>query len=89
MACKVGLVVGVTGIVGLNLSKRLLQEGWKVYGTSRKNPDYLPKDINHLAVDLTDVVACQKVMGPVKDITHVFFTSWISKPTEEEMCVVS
>ncbi len=43
MADKVALVVGVTGIVGLNLAKRLLRENWKVYGLSRKKPDYLPK----------------------------------------------
>ena len=43
MAQKVALVAGVTGIIGMNLAKRLLKENWKVYGLSRRKPDYLPK----------------------------------------------
>ena len=43
MAPKVALIAGVTGIIGMNLAKRVIKENWKVYGLSRRKPDYLPK----------------------------------------------
>ena len=75
------LVVGVTGVVGLNLAKRLVKEGWIVYGTSRKRPDYLPTEVNHVAVDLTDREGTAKTLAQLSSITHVFFTSWVNKVT--------
>ena len=47
MAPKVALVAGVTGIIGMNLAKRLIKENGKVYGLSRRKPDYLPKVCIH------------------------------------------
>ena len=88
MADKVALVVGVTGIVGLNLAQRLLKEGWTVYGISRRKPSYLPEKVKHVAVDVTDESACKKTLGDVKDITHIFFCTWVYKSNEEESCVV-
>ena len=89
MAQRVALVAGVTGIVGMNLAHRLLKESWKVYGISRRKPDYLPKEIHHLAVDLTSQSACSKALSGVKDVDVIFYTTWVMKDTEEESCVVN
>jgi len=45
------LVVGVTGISGGNLARRLLGDGWEVAGLSRRPRD-LDERITPLAADL-------------------------------------
>jgi len=79
MERKTALVVGVTGLVGFNLAKRLIQEGWCVYGISRRKPDYLPSSVNHVSVDLTNRDESKKLLAPLHSITHVFFATWLSK----------
>jgi len=86
MANKTALVVGVTGIVGYNLADELLKQGWVVYGTSRKRPDYLQDDVKHVAIDLTDKESCKSALGKLTDVTHVFWAAWIKMDTEEATC---
>jgi len=86
---KTALVAGVTGIVGLKLAERLLAEGWKVYGLSRRNQNYLPDGLRHIAADLTSADSCKKALGPVTDVTHVFITTWLNKGSEVENCQVN
>lgn len=89
MAQKTGLVIGVTGIVGLNLAKRLIKENWKVYGLSRKKPDYLPKEIQHVAVDLLKEDVCKEKLPSLKGIEYVFYSTWVNKGDEKASCVAN
>jgi nucleoside-diphosphate-sugar epimerase len=89
MSGRVALVAGVTGVVGMNLAQRLLREGWKVYGISRRKPAYLPVGIHHLAVDLTEEETCKARLSPVTDVTHVFYATWVMTDTEAENCTVN
>ncbi|WP_295119701.1 SDR family oxidoreductase [uncultured Chitinophaga sp.] len=79
---KIALVVGVTGIAGNNLAKQLLNDGWTTYGIAR-NPEINITGMKPLAVDLLDVAALQTVLHDINP-THVFFTTWMRRESEEE-----
>src|SRR5215469_4406187 len=55
------LVVGVTGISGGNLARRLLAEGWEVTGLCR-NPDSLDPRITPLTANLEDPEAVSRAV---------------------------
>ena len=64
------LIAGVSGIVGNNLARRLLGQGWQVTGLARRPP----KDIEMLqpvAADLLDPAGLEQQRP-----THVFITTW-------------
>jgi nucleoside-diphosphate-sugar epimerase len=75
---KAALVVGASGVTGTPLAEQLLElPEWKVYGVSRRRPELRPGTnqaaFTHVAVDLTDPRATQRVLGAHDDITHVFY----------------
>jgi nucleoside-diphosphate-sugar epimerase len=82
MSKKTALVVGATGIVGGNLAALLdQQDGWVVYGMSRKptaagNVIPLPSDLQ----DTESLARALKDLAP----THVFLSTWLRQPTEAE-----
>nr|WP_315225005.1 SDR family oxidoreductase [uncultured Flavobacterium sp.] len=79
---KTALVVGATGIAGSNLASKLIENGWKVYGLSRK-----PKnDIEGLQTIAADLLNIESLTAALKEIspTHVFFTTWMRNDTEDE-----
>jgi nucleoside-diphosphate-sugar epimerase len=81
------LVVGVTGISGGNVARRLLADGWDVSGLCRR-PDGLDERITPVVADLLDrdaVAAAVRGRAP----THVFFTTWQRRATEAENCDVN
>ena len=82
MAKKTALVVGATGIVGLNLAALLSKkDDWIVYGLSRKPT--AREGILPVAADLQNpdsVKAALKEIAP----THVFLATWLRQPTEAE-----
>jgi nucleoside-diphosphate-sugar epimerase len=81
------LVVGVTGISGGNVARRLLADGWDVIGLCRR-PEQLDDTITPLSADLEDadeVLAAVRGTAP----THVFFTTWSRRATETENCDVN
>lgn len=78
---KTALIVGSTGIVGLNLSNQLLAQGWKVYGLARtpaNNTEVIP-----VAADLLNATALETALKDVSP-THIFITTWMRQPTEAE-----
>jgi nucleoside-diphosphate-sugar epimerase len=82
MSKKVGLIVGATGIVGLNLATNLIQqEDWTVYGLARR--PLLPAGVRPVAADLLDP---SSLMTAVRELrpTHIFITTWMRQPTEAE-----
>ena len=87
MNAKVALVVGASGISGLNLAQQLAaQPEWTVYGVARR-PLALDK-VKSIAVDVLDPAALKTA---VKDlgITHVFFATWLRQENEEKNCEVN
>ena len=81
------LVVGVTGISGGNVARRLLADGWQVSGLSR-HPQGLDERITPLAADLEDAEAVAAAVRGTAP-THVFFTTWSRRATEAENCDVN
>ena len=82
MATRTALVVGATGIVGLNLTEHLAaQPGWEVFGLAR-NPS-ASVGVQAVAADL---LKPDTLSGALKGIepTHVFIATWLRQPTEAE-----
>lgn len=83
MFAKKALVVGATGIVGLNLAEHLLRLGdWDVHGVSRRPPLGLSRVTAH-AVDVLDRDAVRTALAGVAP-THVFFCAWTRGSSEAE-----
>ncbi|KAH7652458.1 Delta(4)-3-oxosteroid 5-beta-reductase protein [Dioscorea alata] len=90
---SVGLVVGVTGIVGNSLAEILPLSDtpggpWKVYGVSRRplcswSPTPVPA-FEHIQCDISNPDDALAKLSPLTDITHVFYVSWSAHPTEAE-----
>ncbi len=82
MSEKTALIVGASGIVGLNLADHLDGKGdWTVYGMSR-NP--APREgIRPVAADLHSP---ESLATALKDVapSHVFLATWARQPTEAE-----
>jgi nucleoside-diphosphate-sugar epimerase len=81
------LVVGVTGISGGNVARRLLAGGWEVLGLCRNPGDVNPR-IDAFAADLEDPDAVSSAIRG-SEPTHVFFTTWSRQATETENCDVN
>jgi nucleoside-diphosphate-sugar epimerase len=81
------LVVGVTGISGGNLARRLVADGWEVVGLCRRPHDLEPQ-VAAIAVDLEDAEAVAAAVRGTAP-THVFYATWSRRPTEAENCEVN
>lgn len=82
MERKTALVVGASGIVGLNLATHLAnKEGWIVYGLSRKPP--AQQGVHPVAADLLSIPSLQAALSDLRP-THVFLSTWMRQPTEAE-----
>ncbi len=81
MAQKTALVVGSTGIVGLNLATHLTQQGWAVFGLARK-PSH-SAGIQPVAANLLDPASLAVALKDIRP-THTFFTAWMRQSTEAE-----
>lgn len=79
---KTALIVGASGIVGLNLANRLAgKEDWIVYGLSRR-----PAASEKILPVAADLLSRESLEAALKDIapTHVFLSTWMRQPTEAE-----
>jgi nucleoside-diphosphate-sugar epimerase len=81
MAKRIALVVGSTGIVGLNLANHLAQREWIVMGLARKPST--AAGVQAVAADLLDRTGLAGALKEIKP-THVFLASWMRQPTEAE-----
>src|SRR5437763_8576271 len=82
MTSRTALVVGATGIVGLNLATHLShQQDWRVYGLAR-NPS-AREGIQPVAADLLKPDSLGDSLKGIEP-THVFLTTWLRQPTEAE-----
>jgi nucleoside-diphosphate-sugar epimerase len=91
---SVGLVIGVTGIIGNSLAEILPLPDtpggpWKVYGVARRQR---PKwNTNHHVVeyiqcDVFDSHDTQLKLSQLSDVTHIFYVTWINRGTEAQNC---
>ena len=90
------LVVGVTGIVGDSLAEILPLSDtpggpWKVYGIARRprpswNADH---PIIYVQCDVSDPQQTRDKLSKLTDVTHIFYVTWSSRPTEPENCAVN
>jgi len=76
------VIAGVTGLIGGNLADLLVSKGWEVHGIAR-NPQGAVPGVHFIAADMLDPDAVQSALADV-DPTHVFFTTWVRRATEEE-----
>jgi nucleoside-diphosphate-sugar epimerase len=81
------LVVGASGIVGNNLARRLLAQGWQVHGLARRPPGDIA-GVLPVAADLRDPVALRAALDGIRP-THVFLTTWLRQTTEAENIAVN
>ncbi|GLT93560.1 hypothetical protein SLE2022_113490 [Rubroshorea leprosula] len=90
---SVGLVVGVTGIVGNSLAEILPLSDtpggpWKVYGVARRprpnwNADH---QIEYIQCDVSDLAETEEKLSQLTDVTHIFYVAWTNRSTEAENC---
>ncbi|CAN1135716.1 (S)-8-oxocitronellyl enol synthase CYC2 [Linum perenne] len=93
---SVALVVGVTGIVGNSLAEILPLADtpggpWKVYGVARRprpnwNADH---PIEYIQCDISNRTDAESKLSQLSDVTHIFYVTWASRPTEAENCEVN
>jgi len=84
---KTALVAGGTGVVGRNLLRHLVSDlDWDVIAVSRRAPD-IEGDYRHIAADLLDPIDVAAKLGGLSEVTHIFFSAYIEKPTWAEMVV--
>ncbi len=58
----------------------------KVYGISRRKPDFIPVEVHHISVDLLNAEECRDKFQSLSDITHVFCCAWSNQGKEEDNC---
>ncbi|MFA5664835.1 NAD-dependent epimerase/dehydratase family protein [Castellaniella sp.] len=85
MSDNVALIAGVGGTCGSNLAEMLHRDHhWKhIIGISRSNPR-LDVPIDHRAVDLLDKGQCNRLLGDLSSVTHIFWTALINGKTRTE-----
>ena len=90
---SVGLVIGVTGIVGNSLAETLPLPDtpggpWKVYGVARRpRPAWNAKHpVKYIQCDVSDSHDVQDKLSQLTDVTDIFYVTWTNRPTEAENC---
>ncbi|KAA8539067.1 hypothetical protein F0562_025759 [Nyssa sinensis] len=93
---SVGLILGVTGIVGNSFAEILPRSDtpggpWKVYGVARRpRPSWNANHpVEYIQCDISDADDALAKLSPLTDVTHIFYTTWASRPTELENCEVN
>jgi NAD(P)-dependent dehydrogenase (short-subunit alcohol dehydrogenase family) len=67
------LVTGVSSGIGEAIARRLLEDGWRVTGFSRRPPAFQREQLTHVPVDLSDraaLAAALTGLGPLDAIIH-------------------
>jgi nucleoside-diphosphate-sugar epimerase len=68
------LIAGVGGIVGNNLARHLVAQGWRVEGLARRPPEIA--GVTPIAADLLDPTALARALEGHAP-SHVFLTTWL------------
>ncbi|KAK0577294.1 hypothetical protein LWI29_030889 [Acer saccharum] len=93
---SVGLIIGVTGIVGNSLAEILPLSDtpggpWKLYGVARRpkpdwNSDHL---VEYIQCDVSDPNQTQSKLSVLTDVTDIFYVTWANRSTEDENCEIN
>ncbi len=75
------LIAGVGGIVGNNLARHLVGQGWAVEGLARRPPEI--DGVTPVPADLLDPEALAHALDGHAP-SHVFLATWLRQPTEAE-----
>ncbi|KAI9201242.1 hypothetical protein LWI28_020642 [Acer negundo] len=92
---SVGLIIGVTGIVGNSLAEILPLSDtpggpWKLYGVARRpKPDWNSHLVEYIQCDVSDPNQTQSKLSVLTDVTDIFYVTWTSRPTEAENCEIN
>lgn len=78
---KVALVVGASGIVGSATAALLVEQGWAVYGLSRRPVEQ--HGVLPIPTDLQDAQATSAALAQI-DPEAVFITTWLRQDSEAE-----
>ena len=79
------LVVGAHGVIGSTLLAHLADlPEWDVIGVSRRGGPDTP-EVRHVAVDLLDADATERVLGGLPEVTHVFYAAFQDRPSWAEL----
>lgn len=60
---KVVLITGVSSGIGLELAKKFIKSGWKVYGVSRK--EFSLDGLSHIICDVSSLKQCQETVKKI------------------------
>ncbi|WCJ35522.1 (S)-8-oxocitronellyl enol synthase [Euphorbia peplus] len=93
---SVGLVLGITGIVGNSLAEILPLSDtpggpWKVYGVARRprpnwNADH---PVDYIQCDISDQEETLSKLSQLNDVTHIFYVTWSNRTSESENCKIN
>ena len=76
MSKRVGVVAGVTGVVGARVAEALVGAGdWRVIGLARRMPPTRIPGVEYLSIDLADQIACRQAARAVHGTTHLFYAA--------------
>jgi nucleoside-diphosphate-sugar epimerase len=82
---KTALVIGATGVVGTKLVEELRSRGdWNIIGLSRRGGTDTA-NTRYVSVDLLDVEDTRAKLQHLQEVTHIFFSAFIERPTWAEM----
>lgn len=79
---RTALIAGVSGIIGNNLARHLLAQGWHVSGLARRPPADI-EGLHPITADLLDANRLESSLKSVRP-SHVFITTWLRQATEAE-----
>ncbi|MFP7762277.1 SDR family oxidoreductase [Marisediminicola sp. LYQ134] len=79
---RTALVVGASGISGSALTDQLLADGWSVLALSRR-PGVARHGVRWISADLQSPADLERALEGERP-THVFFTAWQRRATEQE-----
>ncbi|KAJ4966786.1 hypothetical protein NE237_018635 [Protea cynaroides] len=93
---SVGLVIGVTGIVGNSLAEILPLADtpggpWKVYGVARRERPSWNADhpVEYIQCDVSDADETLTKLSPLTDVTHIFYVAWADRANESDNCEIN
>src|SRR6202789_4396427 len=70
---RTALVTGASGLAGGYMLAHLLEQGgWDIVAVSRRKPQ-IAGDYRYIAVDLLDPADCRTKLGPLTNISHLFY----------------
>jgi nucleoside-diphosphate-sugar epimerase len=76
---RTALIAGASGLIGRRITEHLIAAGdWNVIGLAR-SPRASP-GMRWIAVDLNDPGDCQRKLGALNEITHVFYAARYDHP---------